>query len=98
MKKSVLPKEGGGRIEFTIDSIGKQGIYISISENGLHRDLEKSTEGYTINMMLMYRIVEYFNSFNANKIEIQIKDNGTLERPRGSTIEITIPIDYNYVI
>ncbi|MBI9067958.1 MAG: histidine kinase [Salinivirgaceae bacterium] len=98
LKKSVLPKEGGGRLEFTIDSIGKQGLYISISENGLHRNLEHSEEGHTTNMQLMSRIIDYFNSFNSNKIEVSVKDNGSAENPKGSTIEIIIPADYKYLI
>lgn len=98
LKKSVLPKDGGGNIIFTIDTMGQDFIYISISENGLHRSLETSNENHTLNMMLMKRIVDYFNRFNNKKIEITIKDNGSPEKPNGSTVEILVPINYNYII
>ncbi len=98
LKKSVLPKEGGGRIEITIDTYQGRGIYIMISDTGLHRDMENIEKSHTKNMMMMKRIVSYFNQFNSKKIEINVKDGGTFDNPKGSLVEITIPPEYKYMV
>lgn len=98
LKKSILPKNTGGRIEVTVDTLNGKGIYIMISDSGLHRDMEGSAESHTKNMLMMNRIVAYFNQFNIKKIEMKYKDIGTAEKPKGSTVEIAIPPDYKYII
>jgi len=98
LKKSVLPNDTGGKIEVTIDTIQGKGIYILIADTGLHRAIGISEESHTKNMLTMKRIVSYFNSFNLKKIEIQYKDSGTAENPKGSSVEITIPQEYKYVV
>jgi hypothetical protein len=98
LKKGVLPKSSGGRIEITIDNYLGKGIYILISDTGMHRNIGTSEESHTTNMLMMKRIVSYFNTFNAKKIEIYLKDTGSVEDPKGSTAEITIPPDYKYIV
>ena len=98
LKKGVLPKSSGGRIEITIDNYLGKGIYILISDTGLHRNIGTSEESHTTNMLMMKRIVAYFNKFNPKKIEVYLKDTGSAEDPKGSTAEITIPPDYKYIV
>jgi len=98
LKKGVLPKNTGGRIEIIIDTFDVKGIYLMIADTGLHRGLETSEVSHTKNMLMMKRIAFYFNQYNLNKIEIKLKDNGTPENPKGSSVEITIPPDYQYIL
>ncbi len=98
LKKGILPKNTGGRIKIIIDAFEVKGIYLMITDTGLHRALEKSEESHTKNMLMMKRIASYFNQYNLKKIEIKLKDNGTEEDPKGSSVEITIPPDYQYIL
>lgn len=98
LKKGILPKNTGGRIEITIDSFNGADVFMMISDTGLHRSIEEHEDSHTKNMLLMKRIIVYFNQFNTNKIDIKMKDNGTAENPKGSSVEITIPSDYLYIV
>ncbi|MDA3891364.1 MAG: sensor histidine kinase [Salinivirgaceae bacterium] len=98
LKKSVLPKNTGGRIEITIDHVNGKGIFIMISDTGLYRNLEGSMDSHTKNMQMMARIVSYFNQHNIYKIAIKYRDLGTSENPKGGSVEITIPSDYKYIV
>lgn len=98
LKKGILSGPDKGRIEITVDDANKQGIYIAISDDGMHRNLERSNEFYSKNMVMMEQVVAYFNSYNGKKITINIRDNGTADEPKGSSVEIFIPADYNYMV
>lgn len=98
LKKGVLPKDKGGRIEITIDTIDGKYVSMIILDNGLHRNSEGNESSQTKNMLLMKRIVLYFNQFNINRIDISMTDNGTADNPKGSRVEITIPSDYMYIV
>lgn len=98
LKKGVLPKSIGGRIEITIDSIKTKGICIIVTDSGLHRDIENKIESHTKNMQMMNRIISYFNKFNKAKIEIQYINLGTTHEEKGSKVEIIIPPDYKYMV
>jgi hypothetical protein len=98
LKKGILSGSNSGRIQITLDDAQKQGLYISIADDGMHRNLSQSNAAYSKNMLMMEQVVAYFNSCNAKKITILIKDNGTPEDPKGSTVELFIPADYNYLV
>ncbi len=98
LKKGILMSPINGRIIITIDETSKQGVYIAISDDGMHRNFMNSKNSYSKNMLMMEQVVDYFNATNDKKITIQIKDNGTIENPKGSTVEIFIPADYQYLV
>jgi hypothetical protein len=96
LKKGILSGVSTGKISITIDDANKQGVYISITDDGMHRNLSNSKQAYSKNMMMMEQVVAYFNTFNTKHISIQVLDNGTELKPMGSTVEIFIPAEYNY--
>lgn len=98
LKKGVLPKSIGGKIDITIDVLGDKDIYLMISDTGLYRNIENTDKSHTKNMMLMKRVVSYFNQYNLNKIDIKMTDMGNEADPKGSKVEITIPSEYMYMV
>lgn len=98
LKKGVLPKNIGGRIEITIDNIKGKGICIIVTDTGLYRNIENGFESHTKNMQMMHRIVSYFNKFNQTKIEICYEDLGGEVESKGSKVEIVIPPEYKYIV
>ncbi len=97
LKKGVLAKPDGGSIQIVIDADEQQNVFIQISDNGIHRNLESSNAAYTKNMLMIDQVINYFNSFNQQKIVIKIIDRGTMENPQGTLVEITIPSTYEYM-
>ncbi len=96
LKKGILSGVSTGKISITIDDANKQGVYISITDDGMHRNLSNSKQAYSKNMVMMEQVVAYFNTFNTKHISIQVLDNGTELKPMGSKAEIFIPAEYNY--
>jgi LytS/YehU family sensor histidine kinase len=97
LKKGVLPQSEGGEINVLIDTYEKKGLYISIFDTGIYRNIEDSLHDQTKNIQMIKRIISYFNHYNPKVIEIKYKDMGTPEYPKGSKVEITIPADYIYI-
>lgn len=97
LKKGVLPKNSGGEINVLIDTFEDKGLYISVFDTGLHRNIENSKYSQTKNIHMTKRIVSYFNQYNSKIIDIKYKDLGTPDNPKGSKVEITIPADYVYI-
>jgi hypothetical protein len=98
LKKGVLVKSNPGSIQIMADVDEKQNIFLQITDDGMYRNLEKSKEFFTKNMIMMEQIVAYFNSFNHQKITIHYYDKGTSDIPAGSMVKIHIPSDYDYLI
>jgi len=97
LKKGVLVKPEGGNIHIVIDADDQQNIFIQISDDGIWRNLETSDAAYTKNMLMIDQVVNYFNSFNQQKITLKLFDRGTEQSPQGTLVEITIPAVYQYL-
>lgn len=95
LKKGVLPKETKGRIEIKVDVTENDELVICISDDGLHRSLSFE-KGDTKSMKVMERSIKFYNKMNVSPINVNYKDKGTIDKPRGSIVEIQIPIDYSY--
>jgi hypothetical protein len=98
LKKGVLVKTKPGTIQIMVDADDKQGIFIHIADDGIFRDLENSKDSFTKNMLMMQQVIDYFNSYNTDKITIQYNDKGAPEEQKGSLIKVFIPSDYNYLV
>jgi len=95
LKKGVLPKEEGGSIELKIDTLNDEFLVIIISDDGLHRKL-KDEKNITKSMIVMDRSIKFYNKFNSSPIKVIYTDLGTTEEPKGSRVEIKIPLDFSY--
>ena len=93
----MLVKPEGGNIHIVIDADDQQNIFIQISDDGIWRNLETSDAAYTKNMLMIDQVVNYFNSFNQQKITLKLFDRGTEQSPQGTLVEITIPAVYQYL-
>lgn len=95
LKKGVLPKENGGNIELKIDTLNNEYLVIVISDDGLHRKL-KDEKNITRSMIVMDRSIKFYNNFNSSPIKVTFTDLGTPDNPKGSRVEIVMPIDFSY--
>lgn len=95
LKKGVLPKENGGTIELKIDTLNEEFLVIVISDDGLHRKL-KDEKNITRSMIVMDRSIKFYNKFNSSPIKVTFTDLGTHEEPKGSRVELIIPLDFSY--
>lgn len=95
LKKGVLPKAEGGNIEINIDVTTEHVLVVKIIDDGLHRSLEFE-KGNTKSMKVMERSIKFYNKLNAYPIQVSYADKGTAENPKGSIVEMHIPMDFNY--
>lgn len=95
LKKGVLPKEEGGNIEINVDVTSDNILIIRIVDDGLHRGLEIE-KGNTKSMQVMERSIKFYNQLNMYPIEVTYTDKGTSDKPKGSLVELRIPMDFNY--
>ena len=96
LKKGILPRPEEGHIEIKIDSMPSKGIIVSISDDGKYRNIMDPEIGFTPSMRLMSRIIDFFNAFNHQKIELQYTDLGIPQKPLGSRIQIIVPDNYSF--
>ncbi len=96
IKHGIRPKAGPGKVTIRL-YLREKNLIIEISDNGIGRKKSKElkTQGTGFGLKIMENYIALFNETNRSKIRQRIIDidNGI---NTGTTVEITIPIDYTY--
>lgn len=95
LKKGILTQEKQGHIEIKADLKNNNTLIINVTDNGRYRNLNDENEVST-STKVMERSIKFFNRSKDHEIKVFYKTKGTIDNPKGSNVEIHIPIGFNF--